>query len=266
MKDYALELARSRSDSSDKLNIMREYVQAYILRIMHDEGAFRTTVFLGGTALRFLYNLPRFSEDLDFSAADKKEYAFAGIVKKVKQELALAGYDAKVTYNDEKIVKNAFFKIEGLMYEAGISRYKTQNFSIKIEIDTNPPEGATVKTEVANKYFPISFLTYDISSLFAGKVHALLNRKYTKGRDFFDLGWYLSQWRDITPNFIMLKNALMQTGWKGEIPSEKTWREYLFNVVERVDWKKARQDVENFLERPKDMDVFTKENVLNLIK
>ncbi|MCK4400706.1 nucleotidyl transferase AbiEii/AbiGii toxin family protein [bacterium] len=266
MRDYVLELVATKTGFNAKLNIMREYLQACILRIMHDNGVFRSTAFLGGTALRFLYNLPRFSEDLDFSSTENKHYTFADLVIKIKQELKLAGYDISVSYNDEKTVRHAMVKFDKLMYEAGISPHKAQKFSIKIEIDTNPPEGADLKTDIVNKYFPISFLSYDIPSLFAGKFHALLSRKYTKGRDFFDLGWYLSRWKDISPNIAMLQNALKQTGWTGEMPSEHTWRDFLYTVVKATDWQKIEQDVGNFLENPSDMNIFTKKNVLSLLQ
>ncbi|MBI4243915.1 MAG: nucleotidyl transferase AbiEii/AbiGii toxin family protein [Planctomycetes bacterium] len=265
MKDYVLELVSQQTGLNAKLNIMREYLQAYVLKVMHNEGVFRTTAFLGGTALRFLYNLPRFSEDLDFSIVKKDGYKFVELVKKLRNELILAGYDISVSYNEKKTVQHAFFKFGGLMYETGISPLKDQKFSIKIEIDTNPPEGAILKTDVVNKYFPISFLSYDISSLFTGKLNALLCRGYTKGRDFFDIGWYLSKWRDLTPNMTLLQNGLKQTGWKKEMPTENNWRDFLYEVVKGANWKKVEQDVKNFLENPSDMNVFNKENVLKLI-
>ncbi len=93
MKDYVLELVSTKTGFDTKLNIMREYLQACILRIMHDNKIFRSTAFLGGTALRFLYDLPRFSEDLDFSLTGNKQFVFADLVMKIKQELELAGYD-----------------------------------------------------------------------------------------------------------------------------------------------------------------------------
>ncbi len=76
MKDYVLELVSKKEGYNAKLNAMREYLQAYILRVMHDEGVFRSVAFLGGTALRFLHGLPRFSEDLDFSLAGKPRLEF----------------------------------------------------------------------------------------------------------------------------------------------------------------------------------------------
>jgi len=267
MKDYCIEVASKHEGFNAKLNAMREYLQAYTLMLMHKEGLFRTTAFIGGTALRFLHDLPRFSEDLDFSLAkDRKAYSFEKLMNGLKEGLALAGYVVSITYKDEKTVHTAFIKFSGLLYEAGISPLKSQNFSIKVDVDTNPPDGAVLKTDIVNKYFPISFLTYDTASLFAGKTHALLSRKYTKGRDYFDLGWYLSRWKDLTPNFDLLKNALKQTGWKGQIPSENNWKDFIYKVIQSTDWDKVKKDVENFLEKPSDLGIFTKENILGLIK
>lgn len=112
----------------------------------------------------------------------------------------------------------------------------------------------------------MAFLSYDLPSLFARKINAILTRKYTKGRDFFDLGWYLSKWKDLTPNIILLHNGLRQTGWKKNIPDEKNWRMYLKKVVEKTDWKKVEKDVINFLENPSDMKIFTQDNILNLLQ
>lgn len=265
MKDYCLELTAAQKTSSAKYNAMREYLQAYVLRIMHEADVFQSTAFVGGTALRFLFDLPRFSEDLDFSQHKKTGLSFAQLTAKIKQELILAGYKVSVTPQEAKTVQSAFVKFERLMYEAKLSPLKNQKFSIKIEIDTKPPKGAVLKTQVVNKFFPIAFLSYDLPSLFAGKIHALLSRKYTKGRDFFDIAWYLSRFKALTPNFKLLHNALIQTGYAKQMPDENNWREYLSGVVQKADWKTVYNDVANFLENPKDMDIFTKENVLLLL-
>ncbi len=266
MKDYALEIVSEQKGVNAKLNILREYLQAYILRIMSDFGVFNTTAFVGGTALRFLYGLPRFSEDLDFSTRAEKDYSFLDLISKIKKELILTGYDVSLSYNDKKTVQHAFVKFSELTYEAKISPVKSQKLSIKIEIDTNSPQGAFLKTKVVNKYFPLAFLSYDITSLFSGKLHALLSREYTKGRDFYDLGWYLSKWNDLSPNIKLLQNALLQTGYKAQLPDGKNWKRILKQAVEKIDWDKVEKDVRNFLENPKDLDVFTKKNILSLIE
>ena len=265
MKDYVLELARSHEGYNAKLNVMREYLQAYILRMLYAKKFFRATVFLGGTALRFLHGLPRFSEDLDFSLVKKIEMPFVEIIKILKNELSLAGYSVSVKYDDESTVQYALIKFEGLMKEAGISPHYEQLLSIKVDIDTNPPRGAGLETGIVNKYFPLSFLSYDLPSLFSGKIHCVLNRNYTKGRDLFDLGWYLSRWKDISPNFAFLDNALKQTNWQGTYPAKENWRNSLFEVVKNMDWDKVNADVGRFLESSADSTVFSKENLLKLI-
>lgn len=266
MKDYCLELVSKQTNSNAKLNIMREYLQSYILRSMQEDGILRLAAFLGGTALRFLYGLGRFSEDLDFSLIKREQaYDFIRTILRVKKDLSAAGYEIDVTYNDSKTVNHAFFKFSNLLHEAGISPLKSQKFSIKFEVDTNPPEGAVLQEQIVNKYFPISFFSYNLESLFAGKLHAVLGREYAKGRDYFDLGWYLSRWKDLSPNFTLLANALRQTGWEKAVPTMETWRKIVYDIVKQTSWDDVRKDVENFLENQADLTVFSKENVLRLL-
>ncbi len=266
MKDYLLELLSKQTDYNIKLNIAREYLQAYALRVLYDTGTFRNTAFLGGTALRFLHDLPRFSQDLDFSTVGNKKYSFVDILKKIKNEFILAGYNVDVSYNEKTTVQSAFLRFQGLMYESEMSPHKNQVLSIKFEVDSNPPRGAVCETRIVNKHFPIAFLSYDLASLFAGKLHAILNRKYTKGRDYFDLAWYLSKWKDISPNFILLKNSLIQTGWRGKMPNEENWMDLISEKIKTIDWQAVDDDVKNFLENSGDMKVFSKENVLLLLE
>jgi len=265
MKDYALQLASSRTGHDEKLNCLREYLQAYILRILFDDGFFGYSAFVGGTALRFLYRIPRFSEDLDFSVIGKILYPFEPGMLRLKRELNISGYDVTIKYNDSKTVQYAMIGFIGVMFEAGISPHRNQKLSIKIDIDTRPPEGAVPVTHIGDIFFPMAYVTYDLPSLFAGKLHALLCRNYLKGRDFFDLGWYLSRWPDLTPNIILLQNALQQTGWEESLPSEDNWRIRLYKVVESADWEMVRKDVTPFLVRPADLNIFTRENVLQLL-
>ena len=265
MKDYCLELVAKQSTPAGKYNIMREYVQAYVLKIMQEAGVLPSYAFVGGTALRFLYELPRFSEDLNFSLVKTSEYPFKDLLSKIKQELTAAGYETGVTYRDEKTVYSAFIKFEGLLFEAGLSPLKNEKFSIKIEIDMRPPQGAVVVTKLINKFFPMAFLTYDLPSLFAGKVHAVLSRKYVKGRDYYDIVWYLSRYKELQPNFALLASALAQTGWEGKPVTEKNWRFILSGQVKETDWDIVTRDVTSFLEHPGEMKALTKENVLSVI-
>ena len=267
MKDYLLELASRQTNSYNKLNVMREYLQAYAIRVLLEEGAFRALAFIGGTALRFVHHLPRYSEDLDFSTLRSTDNdSFLTLLNRLKKEFILAGFEIAVSYKDQKTVQSAFLKFPRLQFEAGISSFPDQNISIKIEVDTNPPSGAQIQSHIINKYFPLSFISYDIPSLFAGKIHALLSRKYTKGRDFYDLEWYLSRWKDITPNFTLLINALKQTHYSGKYPTPDNWRRILISIIQKTNWKTVTTDIQNFLENPSDLTIFTQANLLALLK
>jgi predicted nucleotidyltransferase component of viral defense system len=96
----ASNLVRHVSDAGLKMNLLREYLQAFTLRSFHESKVFRCLSFVGGTALRFLHGLSRFSEDLDFSLEDAEGYDPKAWLKKIKRDLAFAGFDASVTWND----------------------------------------------------------------------------------------------------------------------------------------------------------------------
>lgn len=266
MKDHLLRLAAGKAAAHEKLNMMREYLQAHILRTLHEKGWFRRIAFLGGTALRFLYNLPRFSEDIDFSLENRQGYDFHRLLHHVKESLELAAYDVFVSSRDKRNVHSAFIRFAGLMYETGLTPNQGQKLSIKLEIDANPPDGAILETRLVNRHFPIAFLHYDLPSMLAGKLHALLTRSFHKGRDYYDLGWYLSKWQDIQPNFKFLNAALAQTGWTGPIIDTGNWCELLRLRLERTDWPKLAQDVRPFLEDTRDLNAITKENLMSLLR
>lgn len=266
MKDYAVSLTAQQTGIDQKRNILREYLQSYVLSVMQRAGIFQSWAFVGGTALRFLHDLPRFSEDLDFSLEKPFKKTFEDVLVYVKKELGAAGYQVDASYNDRKTVQSAMIKFQGLLYETGLSPLKDQKMSIKFEIDTRPPAGAQCMTKIVNKYMPLSFLSYDLPSLFAGKINALLSRVYIKGRDFYDLGWYLSRFKELTPNIVFLRNGLEQTGWKGDLPTQENWKKFVADAVEKTDWSVVSRDVAPFLERKGDMDVFTRENILMMLK
>ena len=265
MKEYILSLMAAQPEANGKRNIMREYLQATILRHLHDKGVFRVAAFIGGTALRFLYDLPRYSEDLDMSLTGTEQLPFEPLMKTVKDELTLAGYHVSISYNDTQTVQYANIKFDDLLFEAGLTPHRNQRFSIKLDVDTRPPEGPVLVSRLVNKYFPLTFLTYDPPSLLSGKLHALLARSHVKGRDYFDLAWCLSRWKNMAPNIPFLRNALIQTKFNKDLPTESSWRAIVTTIVQQTDWNMVTTDVTNFLERPADKNILTKENVLNLL-
>jgi len=265
VKDQALEVANGESDAGKKLNALREYLQLYILRTLHDQGFFGQNAFIGGTALRVLHGLPRFSEDLDFSTRAPVKESYLPSFKRLKEQLERAGYRVAASSGGEGPVQYAFIKFSDLLQEAGIASQPGQLLAVKLEVDRNPPLGAEFDTRIVSRYFPLALLTHDTPSLFAGKLHALLCRKYSKGRDYFDLCWYLSHFERLAPNLAMLSNALQQTGWKGEMPGASSWKKILRRTVQAADWGRVNKDVENFVERSGDIEIFSKENLLKLL-
>ena len=152
MKEQALAIARGIEDPQQRLNRLREYLQAMVLRSLHESEAFRALAFVGGTALRFLHQLPRFSEDLDFSVVAKEDYQGADWMRKVKRDIELAGFDTQVAWNDRKVVHTAWIRLSGLLREAGLSVMADEKLAIKLEIDTRPPTGAQCERRVVTKF------------------------------------------------------------------------------------------------------------------
>lgn len=267
MKDHALEIASRQQDPLMKLNVLREYLQTYALRTLFERNFFRTAAFMEGTCLRLVHDLPRYSDNLHFSLLESdSSFSIAPFARTIREEFILAGYDVDATVNDRKTVNHAFFRFSGIMQEAGVSTIAGQKLSIRIEVDKHPPPGAVVETGLLIRYFPISFSVYDIPSLFAGKVTAIACRRFTKGRDFFDLGWYLGKWKGLTPNTPLLRAGLKQMEWQGPMPDENTWREFLRDMVARADWKSVEDDVRRLLINPLDMKILSRENILNLLR
>jgi hypothetical protein len=100
---------------------------------------------------------------------------------------------------------------------------------------------------------------HDKASLLAGKLHAILNRPWTKGRDLYDLAWYLADRTWPTPNLKLLNAALAQTAWKGAILTATNWRNEIRKRMKTLDWERARADVRPFLERQRDLDLVSEE-------
>jgi len=246
--------------------LAREYLQARLLQSFQDRGVFNSWIFQGGTALRFLYSMPRFSEDLDFALATPgMEDDFRGNLLNTKKAFEAENYDINIKVNDTKTVKSAFVKFGGLLFELGLSAHESETLSIKVEIDTNPPLGANFKSTVVRRHVTLNLRHYDRTSLLAGKLHAVLARRYVKGRDIYDLIWYLSDRGWPEPNVELLNNALKQTNWQGSQVTSANWRSLLKKRVETLKWDRVVDDVQPFLERAEDINLLTRENLLELL-
>ena len=125
-----------------------------------------------------------------------------------------------------------------------------------MELDTNPPSKAIFETSIVRRHCLLNLQHYDKSSLLAGKLHALLSRKYVKGRDIYDLMWYLSDRTWPEPNIAFLNNALKQTNWREETALK----------ISKYDWDKVIADVRPFVEKQRDLEMLTKETLIQLLK
>lgn len=267
MKEYLKILIQSTSSPIGAHNLTREYLQALILQSLQRTGAMTAIAFHGGTALRFLYSLPRYSEDLDFALERNSEvYDFRSYLQAIRKDLEAQGYTISLKVNDQKTVHSAFIRFPGLLYELKLTPHQDESLAVKLEVDTNPPAGAVLDTSLVRRHVLLNVQHHDRASLLAGKLHATLQRPYLKGRDLYDLIWYLSDkgWPD--PNLVLLNNALAQTEWVGQSLTVENWREVVHSKIETVSFEQALDDVRPFLSSSEDIGLLTQNNLLRLLK
>lgn len=266
MKDFIKRLLENVDNPVLGRCLCKEYLQARVLQCLQDQGAFSTWTFQGGTALRFLYSIPRFSEDLDFAlVTPDMEDQFAEYIETIRTTFDAEGYGVNVRVRDQRIVKSAFIRFEGLLFELGLSPHRSEVLAIKVEVDSNPPAGGRSVSTIVRRHVTLNLRHYDKTSLLAGKLHAILARPYTKGRDVYDLIWYLADRNWPEPNFELLNNALLQTGWDSPGITRENWQQILRQQAETWKWQQITADVMPFLERPEDAALLTKDNLVSLL-
>lgn len=235
-------------------NALKEIVQEIMLFALWKADFFEVAAFQGGTSLRILHGLPRFSEDIDFILLKPDPvFSWQPYLESLIETCNEFGIqpEALEKKDMERNVKAALVKDNSIANQLNLSfmnNHRDQKLKIKLEIDCNPPAGSGFEYKYLD--FPVDFEVchQDLSSNFALKTHALLCRPYLKGRDWYDFNWYIAQ--RVTPNLELLKNALEQYGpWQGE--SLTVDREWLVKVlgekISSTDWAKAAADVERFL-------------------
>lgn len=256
MKEYIkniLDEYRDR-DVIYRRNILKEYIQENILYIIYRLGFFDSLIFEGGTALKFLFDLKRFSEDLDFSLSEES-FVLEDFSEKVKYELESMIYDVEIKSSGGSTVKRIFFKFPGLLYSYGLTDQGGQKLSILVEVDINPPEGGSTNVSIITKQYIFRVRHYSLPSLMAKKICAIIDRNFDKGRDFYDLLWYLG--RNVAPDLRLLNNALAQTDKDFPDLDEKNWKLEVLARMEKVDFKRIRDDVRNFLEIPDEAEMLS---------
>jgi predicted nucleotidyltransferase component of viral defense system len=234
---------------------LREITQEILLAALGRTDFFQNAGFQGGTCLRIFHGLNRFSEDLDFALQERNpSFNLRPYLDILEKELTAYGFELEMDDRSKigQTVRKAFVKDDSLGNLLKLNFKPAsgpmRKMRIKLEVDTNPPEGATFETKHLDFPFPSAVCVLDLPSLYAGKLHALLCREYLKGRDWYDFIWYTA--RRTPANYALLSSALDQIGpWKGEnVQADRTW--YLERLQERinaVDWKQAREDVHRFV-------------------
>ncbi len=234
---------------------LKEILQEVALFALWRADFFEVAAFQGGTSLRILHKLPRFSEDLDFilkepdRAFDWNRYL--GPLSEGLQEFGLKSEVLNKSRMDQA-VRKAILKDGSISQQLNLSFFQgpaDRTLKIKLEIDVEPPAGSGFEYSYLD--FPLDFEVchQDLSSNFALKIHALLCRDFLKGRDWYDFIWYIKQ--GVQPNYHLLEAAIEQAGpWKGQgLSVQRDWLEAaLRKKIAEIDWKAAAADVERFLD------------------
>lgn len=201
--------------------------------------------------------MPRYSEDLDFALERRVEqYDFRKYLTTIQRDLTAETYNVEIKLSERNIVHSAFIRFRGLFYRLGISPHETEVLAIKLEIDTNLPAHAVLDTTLVQHHIAVNFQHHDQASLLAGKLHAILQREYAKGRDWYDLYWYLRQAQGPAPNLEMLNSALEQTGWEKGTVTAENWREYVLARLAQLEWQRVVEDVQRFLMNQEELSGF----------
>ncbi|MDD9898208.1 MAG: nucleotidyl transferase AbiEii/AbiGii toxin family protein [Candidatus Melainabacteria bacterium] len=265
MIDYLKEAVQKHSDEAFRYAELREQLQLIILDIISKRGYFNNISFLGGTALRIIYRIRRYSEDLDFSLQDSSNYEFPKMIELTVKELELRGFEVDIKMKRSiGAVRSCFFRFKGVLHALGLSPLKDQKIAIKFEVDENPPTGFTTELSMINEQVSFSISHFDLASAFAGKIHAILARQYTKGRDYFDLLWFLG--RDIKPNLEFLNNGLKQTYDKDFDLNMDSLESMLIERIKETDYSLVCKDLEPFIMDPESLKHYDEELFVTAIK
>ncbi len=223
--------------------VLTEYLQSEILAVVYNSKFGRHISFLGGTCLRFVHKIERFSEDLDFDLINEG-LDYAELAKFIKKKIGGLGFSVDTFIKERENVIAVEVRFSQVMKEMELSAMEDQKLKIKFEIDPAPFKSIRYESIFISSYGKsFSVISNTLETLFAQKVLAILFRPYQKGRDFYDLVWFLSQ-KNIEPNYAIFKE-------KGvDVKNRQELIELLKKQAEKSDLSQAVKDVENFLFYP----------------
>ena len=247
-------------NEEETLAAMREIMQEIALAALSRTDFFDKAAFYGGTALRIFYGLDRFSEDLDFSLlAPNPDFSLTPYFSKIVEEFQSLGLNVSIREKDKRIktqVESAFLKsetiwqelvLEDLVKQHGISSNKT--IKIKIEIDRLPPLGFSTEEKLLIRPFSFYVNCFTMPSLFAGKLHALLFRKWksrVKGRDWYDMEWYIRKGVPLNMHHF-LQRAKETKDWTEDQISQEQILQLLITKIESIAFDSVKEDVVRFI-------------------
>lgn len=266
---------------AEYLRAWREILQEVALLGLWRTKFFEKAAFYGDTALRVLYGLDRFSEDLDFSLLqpdadfDLNKYSMG-----LEKELTAFGFDVTVTQKNKTVsspIQSAFLKTNTLNQllvitsDAAIAKGipAGQILKIKLEVDTNPPAGFSTESRYLLQPIPFAVRSYTLADLFAGKMHALLCRKWktrVKGRDWYDLVWYVTHHPRL--HLAHLEQRMRQSGhWTHDEPiTESAFSQLMNETIHRLNIHQAAQEVEPFVKDRRALELWSREFFVEISK
>jgi len=250
---------------------IREVAQEFMLLGLWRGKFFEKAAFYGGTALRLLYGLDRFSEDLDFSLlAPDPDFRFDPYFDFIRRELGSLGLEVELERRDkDTAVESAFLSLNtrktmiriGTPDRISAAAARNRTVRVKFEADVDPPGGFDTETRVLLEPSPIGVRAFSGPSMFAGKFHALLARSWknrVKGRDWFDLVFFVG--RSIPVSLRHLQSRLEAGGqWKGGRLGSGDAAGMLREKIESLDVRAAREDVARFVPSPGDLDLWSRD-------
>jgi hypothetical protein len=266
--------AYSLQSVQDYQNAMKEIVQEIALLGLWRSKFFEHAAFYGGSALRILHELDRFSEDLEFSLLRPDPvFEMKAYLGAIEAELQGFGFSMTVEPREKAApgpIQSAFIeantRMNMLVVEAprGItaSTHREQMIRVKLEIDVDPPGGFETEARMRLLPIPFSVKAYALPDLFAGKMSAVLCRgwkEHVKGRDWFDFVWFVA--RGVPVRLGHLANRLVQSGaWKASDPlTASALAGLLRGRIEKTDFASARADVLPFIKDAASLDLWSAE-------
>ena len=239
---------------------LREIMQEIALAGLQRSGFFEKAAFYGGTALRIFHGLQRFSEDLDFSLLETNPgFSLEPYLKGIETEFSALGVTVSIEEKNKTAITNvdsAFLKPDTAWKELIIKEILAQesvkmrpSIKIKIEVDTTPPQGFSTEEKLLLKPFSFYVKCFTLPDLFAGKMHALLFRKWkgrVKGRDWFDMEWYIRKGIPLNLSHLLIRSR-NSGDWKEELMTKEQFMTLLQNKIQSVSFNSIREDVVRFI-------------------